>query len=311
MSQYTSYYLYQKYEKRGEQDWIPVYPNSYSISGDSANPMPLSIKDENDPTCGYVPVVVPIYEWRNMDITTNYVCGDCDEYKASGTDYWGYFYSNLCDGNPSISGVTYTGPGTVPPNVWAKTIKIGTCITSIADNSFSGYTSLESVEMPSTITSIGNEAFCGDESLYDCSLPNSITSIGIKAFSGCTSLEVINLPNNVTSLGSSAFTNCLSITDMNIPSGLTSIPDSCFYNCDALHTFEIPSTVTSIGNSAFRYCSGLFSVTVRSTTPPTLGTNVFDNVGSYFQIYVPASAVNTYKSATNWSTYANKIQPIT
>ena len=79
MSQYTSYYLYQKYEKRGEQDWIPVYPNTYSISGDSENPMSLSAKTENDPACGYTPPSEPIYRWVNMDISSNWVCDDCEQ----------------------------------------------------------------------------------------------------------------------------------------------------------------------------------------------------------------------------------------
>ena len=77
MSQYTSYYLYQKYEKRGEQDWIPVYPNVWSIDGDGT--MPISAKTENDPACGYVPPVEPIYRWVNMNISTNWICDDCEQ----------------------------------------------------------------------------------------------------------------------------------------------------------------------------------------------------------------------------------------
>lgn len=76
MSQYTSYYLYQKYEKRGEQDWIPVYPNTYSIDGDGT--MPLSAKTENDPACGYVPVE-PIYRWFEAP-STDYVCNGYNKY---------------------------------------------------------------------------------------------------------------------------------------------------------------------------------------------------------------------------------------
>jgi len=53
MGAYTSYYLYQKYEKRGNQDWIPCYPNVYSINGGGSE-TPV-IKEENDTACGYVP----------------------------------------------------------------------------------------------------------------------------------------------------------------------------------------------------------------------------------------------------------------
>jgi hypothetical protein len=48
-------------------------------------------------------------------------------------------------------------------------------------------------------------------------------------------------------------------------------------------------------------------VTVNAITPPTLGSNAFDSTNNC-PIYVPAESVNTYKSATNWSTYADRIQ---
>ena len=74
-NQYTSYYLYQKYEKRGDQDWLPCYPNIFSVDGEGT--MPLVIKTENDPECGYTPPTEPIYRWYNIPITTDYVCDTC------------------------------------------------------------------------------------------------------------------------------------------------------------------------------------------------------------------------------------------
>jgi hypothetical protein len=48
------------------------------------------------------------------------------------------------------------------------------------------------------------------------------------------------------------------------------------------------------------------------TTPPTLGTGVFNNIVDDCVIYVPYSEdhsiLNAYKTAANWSTYASKIQ---
>lgn len=66
MSRFTSYYLYQKYEKVGDGEWTPTYPNEYSISGDSENTMPLMIKSENDAQCGYRD---PIYRWADTEDT--------------------------------------------------------------------------------------------------------------------------------------------------------------------------------------------------------------------------------------------------
>ncbi|MBE7088779.1 MAG: hypothetical protein E7370_04610 [Clostridiales bacterium] len=44
------------------------------------------------------------------------------------------------------------------------------------------------------------------------------------------------------------------------------------------------------------------------TTVPTLGTNAFNYTYSGLQIYVPYSLENAYKTATNWNSYANKIE---
>ena len=77
----------------------------------------------------------------------------------------------------------------------------------------------------------------------------------------------------------------------------------------SLTSVTIPSGVTSIGVAAFNGCRGLTSVTVNATTPPTLGKYVFTSTNNY-PIYVPSESVNAYKAATNWSTYASRIQAI-
>ena len=57
---------------------------------------------------------------------------------------------------------------------------------------------------------------------------------------------------------------------------------------------------------AFYGCSGLESITCLATTPPTLGTKVFDGTNDS-PIYVPSGSVNAYKNA--WPQYANRIEP--
>ena len=78
MSEYSSYFLYQKYIKIGTQDWVPVYPIEYAISGDTGQD-PVVYK-ENDPACGYVPVE-PIYRWHQLPISEDYEC-------SAGTKYY-------------------------------------------------------------------------------------------------------------------------------------------------------------------------------------------------------------------------------
>ena len=152
-----------------------------------------------------------------------------------------------------------------------------------------------------------------DDSLTEATteMLNGVTSISSFAFYQCANLISVDIPNSVTSIGSYAFNSCYSLASVTIPNGVTSIGNYAFSYCRALTSITIPNSVTSIGNSAFSSIPILTSVTVDSTTPPTIGTNIFSiYAGSTLVIYVPAESVEAYKTATNWSTYASRIQAI-
>ena len=135
------------------------------------------------------------------------------------------------------------------------------------------------------------------------------TSIGNYSFSDCSSLTSITIPNGVTSIGVQAFYNCSSLTSITIPNGVTIIQRQSFRDCTSLTNIIIPDSVTFIGSAAFVGCMGLTSITILATTPQTMNIGAFDNTNNC-PIYVPAESVETYKTATNWSAYANRIQAI-
>jgi hypothetical protein len=315
MSQYTSYYLYQKFEKRGGQDWLPVYPNVYSADGDGT--MSPVIKQENDSACGYTPPAEPQYRWVNLDPATDYYCVECGgsvSTKVSGTyGESGETFETSCSDNYSHivetsdvpTGVTYAKVGTCATEIWGPYNSQG--VSHIGP--FQSKPGLSGVSIPSTVTSIGASAFTNSNALVDCILPDTITTIPTAAFSGCTSLSNFVLWNTVTSIGDSAFTNCDSLVSINIPSGLTRIPPSCFYDCGALSEVTIPSGVTSIGAKSFMFCSGLTQITCLATTPPTLGASAFTNTDDC-PIYVPCESANSYRNTSGWSIYASRIHGI-
>ena len=98
------------------------------------------------------------------------------------------------------------------------------------------------------------------------------------------------------------------VTEVTIPSG-SDIKDNAFAGCTSLTSIVLPETTTRIGRTAFWDCTNLTSITILATTPPTLGGQTFENCTKAV-IYVPASSVETYKTANLWTDYADKIQAI-
>jgi hypothetical protein len=141
---------------------------------------------------------------------------------------------------------------------------------------------------------------------------DNVTSIGNYAFYYCYSLTSIVIPAGVTSIGDFAFNICYPLTSIVIPASVTSIGNYAFYNCNHLTSIVIPAGVTSIGDNAFNNCRTLKTYVLERTASITTlgGTGAFTNITSSTKIYVPDALVSTYKQATNWSTYANYIYPI-
>ena len=182
-------------------------------------------------------------------------------------------------------------------------ITIPNSVTSINYYSFSGCTGLTSVTIPNSVTTIGQQAFRDCIGLTSVNIPNGVYSIQPSAFQGCTGLTSVNIPTSVTSIGSSAFYGCSSLASITIPTSVTSIGSNAFQGCTGLTSITIPTSVTSISNSAFQGCTNLSSITSLRLTPPTASSNTFTNVPSGCCLYVPATALNAYASATGWSQF--------
>ena len=188
-------------------------------------------------------------------------------------------------------------------------VTIPDSVTSIGNSAFNGCYSLASVTIPDSATSIGNSAFNGCQSLASITIPDSVTSIGNSAFNNCYSLASVTIPDSATSIGNSAFNGCQSLASITIPDSVTSIGNSAFNSCYSLASVTIPDSVTSIGNSAFSSCYGMAKYHLKPTTPPTLSsTNAFNTIPSDCIIYVPQGCLEAYQNATNWTTYASKMQ---
>ena len=125
-----------------------------------------------------------------------------------------------------------------------------------------------------------------------------------------TSFNEFRFFTGMTSVYDYTFTGWSGLTSVMIPNSVTSIGSGAFSGCTGLTSITIPNSMTSIGYDAFSGCTSLNSVTVEATTPPEMVNDAFYNNASGRKIYVPAGSVNTYKAATNWSTYASDIEAI-
>ena len=174
-----------------------------------------------------------------------------------------------------------------------------------------------------TYTPNVREVYCGS-----CSNGNAIP------FEACEKLELVDIGPHVTILPHNSyrdnhnlkkvvlndvleiingytFTNCVSLEE------ISEIPDSCtmiynkynqqsFRNCTSLKSITIGRGMQRIGWATFMDCTAMETFYIKATTPPILDTDVFKN--NFCTIYVPIGSGAAYKTATNWSVWASRIQ---
>lgn len=145
---------------------------------------------------------------------------------------------------------------------------------------------------------------------------NTLSEIGMYALSYCHSLTKIVMPKCKT-IANGAFRNCDGVA-----SALFEIANfvgsNSFTDCHALQSITIGGSGEHviIESSAFVNCYHLSAVILPFDSVCVLeNVNAFSRtpiadtsyIGSYGAIYVPQALVNEYKSATNWSVYADRI----
>ena len=200
-------------------------------------------------------------------------------------------------------------------NKYVKNIQLPAGTTSIGIGAFQYCTNLALTELPAGITSIRVFTFYGCTNLALTELPSGVTSIETGAFNGCTNLALTELPSGITSMVNDAFNGCANLALTELPSGVTSIKPRVFNGCTSLTEMTCLGNITSIETGAFTYCTKLSKFALPNiTSVPTLSsTDAFHSTpiasGTGY-IYVPDDLVESFKSATNWSTYADQIKAI-
>ena len=172
-------------------------------------------------------------------------------------------------------------------------------VTAIGTYAFCRCTNLNSITFPSKMVSIGEHSFDGCTSLASISIPDSVTTIEDNSFIGCTSLSMVNIGRGVTHLGSNTFKNCtnLHVVYFN-PTGCTNggtWGNDTFRDCNALQKVYIGNNVSHMPSYLFAACSQLPDIYFISSTPPTLGVNVFPGNRNVVA-HVPCNSLSNYMS---------------
>ena len=203
-------------------------------------------------------------------------------------------------------------------------------LKTIGDGAFSP-SKLTTINIPASVENIGEDAFTCFflESISVADGNTHFTTDGNVALltsDGTTLLTYARantettsyaVPDGVTRIGAGAFNGSHSLTEVTLPEGLVTIGDQAFQNCDAITDIAIPASVESIGANGFCECDKLAMIRVFRAGDDV---NSITTIGAYTfylsysapayssrQIYVPLSALETYRDAENWTAYTSWI----
>ena len=179
------------------------------------------------------------------------------------------------------------------------------------NNSFEKNCNLIAEKIPKSKTNVYAYQYCETANLALTSLPEGVTSIGTSAFQSCPNLALTSLPEGVTSIEAYAFNGCSNLALTSLPEGVTSIGAYAFYRCFNIPRMRYPKSLSSIPTGLFSGCR-LAALILPHESVVALadktGVGAVNTAGTY--IYVPSSLVDSYKTATNWTTYASQFRSL-
>lgn len=274
-------------------------------------------------------IYTPTSGLSEFDITLSVKTGKKVILNLDGTKNWGdgvsdstttHTYSDYGDYTITCNGTTMnTSSGKPLFDLLGNNVERYICtaarlanIAAITSYAFSNNYSLKYVTISRSTTSIAGLVFRYAYNMPTIIIPSTITSIANNFSSYCYSLKYLIIPSTISSFGTSIIANDAGVYYFYIPSGITTISATSFANCSSLKRLTIPKTVTQIDQNAFQNCFTLIEYDFsKHTSIPTLSnTNAFTGINGICKIKVPISLASTWKTTTNWATYADYIEGV-
>lgn len=198
--------------------------------------------------------------------------------------------------------LTFTGLRSIPQSAFTSA-KFSTVTDSmfpsatVVQSSAFRYATITTVSL-SQIVSAYQYAFGNCSALVSVSLPALKGTIGVGCFYSCTALQTLVLPEvNITV--SNVFAYCYALSTLILPKVSKISSTYGFRNCYHLLSLYLLSTaVVSLVNA-----NAFFSTPISTYTTSTGGV--------YGSIYVRASLLSAYQSASVWSAYSARFVGLT
>ena len=223
--------------------------------------------------------------------------------KIEGISQWIEKYSQVGVNIPRNNAHLLSGDGEIVNLVIPSTIK------SIEDETFKGFSYLQTVTIPRNVSAIGKNAFEGCNSLAKVYIEDlcawSQISFGNKYANPLfyakhlfydNDEEVVELSseNLTTAINSNAFVNCEGLKNVELPANIKSIGSSAFEGCNLTNV-----DITHIGSSAFAKNEKLKAVYVSWETPLSISSDVFSGINKQECIlFVPKGTYQSYWLST-------------
>lgn len=218
---------------------------------------------------------------------------------------------NLPNSLTKIGSYCFGKSGLTSLNIPANVSDIGSGITAYCNNlttitvdsnnsNFIDYGCNCVTSTPSSSVIYKNYVYCGCKTTI---IPPQSIAIRQNCFEGIVFTNGFVAPSNIIQVGTYAFSYCTSpIIDLSATS--FSSPERNVYSYSTIGTLKFPSTVTNIDYNVFT-CSSMDNLVMLAETPPTLHSS--HGLPRTTLIYVPYGCGNAYKSASVWSSMADRI----
>jgi hypothetical protein len=161
-----------------------------------------------------------------------------------------------------------------------------------------------------------------NNNLESVELPEVTEIIGSFIFSTCTALKNVQMPKLKLIDGMGNFENT-ALEEVVFPALYQFNNNANFQNCTALRKIDFASKTAgnlnqyerNINQNTFKGCTSLEAVIIRAEDSIWKMGNVNNFADSLIAngegfIYVPASKIDEYRAATNWSVYADQFRTI-